>query len=150
MYEKLYKMAQSKVEQILREVDEDELLEGEQSSKNKKMKMGRDSTILDILKKKKNYKVDEKVMNFLPENVNDYTLCKVPSFELLATSGGNGKNTSSKLKMFVIQNGHPKLDDIWNIEFDGIFLSSHIRCRIVSEGAFLMQIYSRCGMQLID
>lgn len=148
MYEKLYKMAQNKIEQILREADENGPLEDEQSSKNKKMKM--DSTILDILKKKKNYKVDEKVMNFLTENVNDYTLCKVPSFELLATSGGNGKNTSSKLKMFVIQNGHPKLDDIWNIEFDGIFLSSHIRCRIVSEGAFIMQIYSRCGLQLLD
>lgn len=149
MYEKLYKMAQNKVEQILRDAEENERSEDEQqSSKSKRMKM--DSTILDILKKKKSYKVDEKVMNFLTENVNDYTLCKVPSFELLATSGGNGKNTNSKLKMFVIQNGYPKLDDIWNIEFDGIFLSSHIRCRIVSEGAFLMQIYSRCGMQLID
>lgn len=148
MYEKLYKMAQNKIEQILRDADEYGPLEDEQSSKGKKMKI--DSTILDILKKKKNCKVDEKVMNFLTENINDYTLCKVPSFELLATSGGNGKNTSSKLKMFVIQNGHPKLDDIWNIEFDGIFLSSHIRCRIVSEGAFLMQIYSRCGIQLID
>lgn len=142
IYERLFDMTEAKVKEIMAKyaVPEEVGPSIMCLSKSYKPETGRSKD-----------RIDEKTLSFLRENLNsDWSLEQRLVFHLLATSGGAKNTSSTKLKTLVVDDGIPRQDDLWGTEYDGIFLSSHIRCRILLEGVFQMQIYSRRAIKIVD